>query len=96
MRKRKQFTRVDRVLETMLDTHICSEGYLDMEHRHIVKWGFYPRPYTPKQVVLFDTKTGRYQLGQVEIGSIGIYTDCEGYSIKDLRKMIAEIYPRFV
>ena len=95
MRKRKQFTRVDRVLETMLDTTICSEGYLYGDH-NIVKWGFYPRPYMEKQVILFDTKTGKYEIG-MEIGrTVATYHEYEGYSIKDLRKMIAEIYPNLI
>jgi hypothetical protein len=94
--KRLQFKRVNRVLETMLDTCIVSEGMLDRQHPHIVRWGFYPNGRMQKQYIIFNRETGRYNIGVQETGSIGIYTECEGYSIRDLRHMIAEIYPNMI
>ena len=94
--KRKQFNRVCGVLEELFDTYICSEGYMDSNNRHIVKWGFYPRPYMYKQVILFNTITGEYQVGMIQNDIIATYHEYSAYNIKGLRKILREIYPNLV
>lgn len=95
--KRLQFARINNLLEDVFGEQCSIESMSMIDSNHnIIKLGFRPRKYIAKQLVIFDKETGKYQLGTQEIGSVGIYTDCIGYSIKDLRKMLEEIYPNLV